>query len=182
MHKDQPAERPQHSSAQPAQWPQLDRRMLLAGAGALGFGALAFAGGHDRPVEDVDTAEVEAANEDLVNRFCAAWAARDVEQLVPFLADDLVYQMFEGRPDLIGIDAFRAEIGPFLARLERVDWEVLRSRVIGPLVINDRIDRFYAGEGGRDMVFQVAGIFVVQNARIVLWRDYNIPGRAHQFG
>lgn len=159
----------------------LDRRQMLALTAALGFGSLAHAGGHDRApaAQDQDPDEVETANEDLVTRFCKAWELRDVEKLLPFLADDLVYQMFEGRPDLIGVEAFRNEIGPWLSRLERVEWEILRSQAIGPLVINDRIDRFIAGPGGRDMVFRIAGIFVVQDGRIVLWRDYNIPGRPH---
>ncbi|MCC5793650.1 MAG: nuclear transport factor 2 family protein [Chromatiales bacterium] len=159
----------------------LDRRQMLALTAALGFGSLAQAGGHDQgvPARDQDPDEVEAANEDLVTRFCKAWELRDVEKLVPFLADDLVYQMFEGRPDLIGVEAFRSEVGPWLSRLVRVEWDIVRSQAIGPLVINDRIDRFIAGPDGRDMVFRVAGIFVVQDRRIVLWRDYNIPGRPH---
>lgn len=120
--------------------------------------------------------QLEAANEDLVTRFCLDWAARDIEKLVPYLTDNLVYQMFEKRPDLIGIAEFRKEVGPFLAGLARVEWEILRTFSIGQVVINERIDHFIAKPGGMSMHFTIAGLFVVKNGRIELWRDYSLPG------
>jgi limonene-1,2-epoxide hydrolase len=147
------------------------RGLLLAGALAAGCTGLGGGtGGQGSP------SPLEAANEDLVTRFCLDWALRDVDKLVPYLADDIVYQMFEGRPDLVGVDAFRKEIGPFLAGLVRVEWEMVRSFAIGQIVINERIDHFIAKPGGRSMHFPIAGLFVVRNGRIELWRDYRLPG------
>ena len=149
-----------------------NRRLLLAGAAAIGACSPLAKSGGARPPRN----ELETANAALVTNFCAAWSKRDVDVLIPYLANDFVYQMFEGRPDLIGIEAFRKEIGPFLKNLARVQWDILRTEVIGQLVINERVDHFIAPPGGRTMHFPIAGLFVVKNSKIVLWRDYSLPG------
>jgi len=166
------------------------RGLLLAGgmAGALG-GALAgtlagtLAPGSALAADDASgpgQSALEAANAALVTRFCLAWNAKDLEQLIPYLADKLVYQMFEKRPDIIGLEEFRKEIGPFLTDLARVEWEILRTCTIGQVVINERVDRFIAKPGGRSMTFPIVGLFVVQNEKITLWRDYSLPGGKNQ--
>jgi limonene-1,2-epoxide hydrolase len=149
-----------------------NRRLLLASAAALSACSSLAKPGAARPARS----ELEMANAKLVTDFCADWSKRDAEALIPYLANDFVYQMFEGRPDLIGIEAFRKEVGPFLTNLARVQWDILRTEVIGQLVINERVDHFIAPPGGRTMHFPIAGLFVVKNAKIVLWRDYSLPG------
>ncbi len=54
---------------------------------------------------DTPKSELETENERLVTQFCLDWAKRDVNLLADYLADDVEYQMFEGRPDIIGRDA-----------------------------------------------------------------------------
>jgi limonene-1,2-epoxide hydrolase len=153
---------------------QLSRRgLLLAGGLSAGYAGLAATAAL---ADSHEATPLEAANAALVTQFCLDWAAQDVEKLVPYLADKLVYQMFEGRPDIVGIDAFRKELGPFLKDLVRVEWEILRTFTIGQIVINERIDRFIAKPGGRSMHFEIAGLFVVNAGKIELWRDYRLPG------
>ncbi len=146
------------------------RSLLLACGLAAATGSAADGGG------ELARSPLEEANADLVTRFCLAWASRDIEKLVPFLADNLVYQMFEKRPDIIGVEAFRSEIAPFLNDLARVEWDILRTFAVGQIVINERVDHFIAKPGGRSMHFPIAGLFVVKNEKIELWRDYGLPG------
>jgi limonene-1,2-epoxide hydrolase len=47
---------------------------------------------------------------------------------------------------------------------------------MGKIVINERTDRFM-GDGG-DMLFTVTGVFVVEDGKIVYWKDYLFPGAA----
>ena len=154
------------------------RGLLVAGSLASGLASGLAAG----PGLAADSAAglvrspLEAANEALVTQFCLDWAYRDIEKLIPYLADNLVYQMFEKRPDLIGLAEFRKEVGPFLNDLARVEWEILRTFSIGQVVINERVDHFIAKPGGRSMHFPIAGLFVVKDNKIVLWRDYSLPG------
>jgi limonene-1,2-epoxide hydrolase len=55
-------------------------------------------------------------------------------------------------------------------RLEKVEIEVVESFVIGPTVLNDRID--YITRGGMRTSVPVAGFFVVKNGKISEWTDY----------
>ncbi len=126
--------------------------------------------------------ELEAANEKLVNDFCADWATKDANKLSKYLADDIVYQMFEGRPDIIGREEFDKQLGPVLSNLESVNWEILNSHVVGPLVINERMDHFIASSEDRSMHFQIAGFFLVRDGKIQIWKDYGYPGGVSQVG
>ena len=86
------------------------RGLLVAGGLATGLAAGCTGLATDGDAGSAST-PLEQANADLVTRFCLDWALRDVEKLVPYLADNLIYQMFEKRPDLIGLKAARGNMG-----------------------------------------------------------------------
>lgn len=153
----------------------MSRRAVLAAAAAAGVPVVA--GG-----EQVEKRELEIANETLVNNFCRDWSLRDVEALAPYLADDLLYQITPAQPLITSLAQFKQQMGPFMARMASIQWDVLRSYVVGPLVLNERIDYFNAPEGGKapSMRFHVAGHFLVEEGRIKIWKDWPIPG-AEQF-
>lgn len=155
----------------------LSRRHLLAGAAAIG---LTPARGED----NMDNSELERTNETLVINFCRDWSTRDVEALVPYLADDLLYQITPGQPLITSLEQFKTQMGPFMSKMASIDWEILRSYVIGPLVLNERIDHFNAPEGGKSpsMHFHVAGHFLVEDGKIKIWKDWPIPGAKQIIG
>ena len=132
--------------------------------------------------ETPQKSDLEIENERLVTQFCLDWATKDVNLLADYLAEDIQYQMFEGRPDIIGREAFVKELGPFLANLKEVEWEILRSYTIGELVINDRIDHFVGEDEKRSMHFAIAGFFLVRDGKIKVWKDYSLPGGISQVG
>jgi len=162
----------------------LNRRELLGGAGVLAAVGMsqAVAGGHTGGERVVLTPgqqlELEAANETLVNNFIRDYATRDIDVLASYLADDIIYQVSEGQPEVIGLEAYKRRNGDMLAGLEKVDWQILRSFAIGQLVINDRIDDFFPKPGSRvpRMRFRVSGYFLVQDNKIRVWRDFGYPG------
>jgi len=98
-----------------------------------------------------------------------------LDTIVDYFDDKIVYQMFEGMPDIKGKEAFIKRIEPFFANIERIQWDIVRSHAIGNLVINERVDHFYRKDDKPDMHFPVAGFFVVKNGKIHLWRDYSMP-------
>jgi limonene-1,2-epoxide hydrolase len=155
----------------------ISRRAVLAAAGGLASTAT-LAAGERATVKS----ELETENERLVTQFCLDWAKRDINLLADYLADDVVYQMFEGRPDIVGRDAFIKELGSFLANLKEVEWEILRTYSIGELVINDRIDHFVGEDEKRSMHFSIAGYFLVRDGKIAIWKDYSLPGGITQVG
>jgi len=129
-----------------------------------------------------EKSDLEIENERLVTQFCLDWAKKDVNLLADYLADDVVYQMFEGRPDIIGREAFIKELGGFLAGLKEVEWEMIRTYAIGDMVINDRIDHFVGEDESRSMHFAIAGFFLVRDGKIAIWKDYSLPGGISQVG
>ena len=155
----------------------VSRRQLVMAAAAAG-GLAACGESQMTSSESTATNELEVANETLVNNFCRDWSLQDVELLRPYLAEDLLYQITPGQPLLKSRDQFEKMMGAWMKGLESVRWEVLRSYVIGPLVMNERIDYFNAPKGskGRSMRFHVVGHFLVEDGVIKVWKDWPIPG------
>ena len=117
--------------------------------------------------------DVERANEEIVNRFCRDWARQDAELLADYFTEPFEYMMYEGGPVITTREAFVKQLGPFLKKLKSVDWVVLRSHAMGPMVINERIDHFYAHDSKYDNHPRIAGLFIVRGGKIAIWRDYN---------
>jgi len=162
----------------------LNRRQLITGASALGAMSMmseVIAGGHRGKTKILTPDEqdaLEKANAELVTNFCSDYAKRDVDTLLSYVHDDVIYQITEGMPLVEGIEDYRKHLAPMLGGLEKVDWQILRQHAIGQLVINDRIDEFYPPVGGKipRMRFRVAGYFWIVDGKIKIWRDYSFPG------
>ena len=118
--------------------------------------------------------DAEQTHEELVNRFCADWAKQDAELLAEYFAEPFEYMVWEGGPVITSKAEFVKQMGPFLKKLKSVDWEVVRSQVIGPMVINERIDHFYAHDSKFDNHPHLVGMFIVRDGKIAIWRDYNL--------
>ena len=118
--------------------------------------------------------DIEHANEDLVNRFCRDWSRQDAELLAGYFAEPFEYMMYEGGPVITSREAFVKQLGPFLKKLKAVDWVIKRSHVMGPMVINERIDHFYAHDSKYDHHPHIAGMFIVRDGKIAIWRDYTM--------
>jgi limonene-1,2-epoxide hydrolase len=161
----------------------LNRRELFAGASILGLLAFqeAMAGAHTGPRRELsaaDQAALEKANDTLVAGFIRDYAARDAAVLSRYVADDVVYQITSGMPDVVGIEAFRKHNENMFKGLDKVEWTTLRQFAIGQIVINDRIDEFFPYPGSKTprMRFRVAGYFLVEDGKIKVWRDFPYPG------
>ena len=62
----------------------------------------------------------EKANLDVVTRFCAAFATRDMAKIGEFLAADVVYRITDTAPTVKGAEAEIAKIDPALATNELI--------------------------------------------------------------
>ena len=148
-----------------------NRREFLA-AGGLGAALLLVAG--ESRADDSGTSAVEQANEKVVNEFCATWETLDIDKVVAFLDDKIVFRMIDNSPFIEGKQAIIDGIGQFLATRTSARFEMLRSTAIGNIVVNERFDHFGKEEGPAD-AFHVTGVFLVKNGKIVEWRDYMMP-------
>jgi limonene-1,2-epoxide hydrolase len=112
---------------------------------------------------------VSADNVDLVNRFCAAFARRDPDELVAFFAADGVYHNMPG-PAVQGHAAIKAVLERFLKPAQAVDFVMLNVAANGDTVHTERLDRF--SMGGKTVELPVAGVFEIKDGKIHAWRDY----------
>lgn len=108
---------------------------------------------------------------EVVSAFIAEWQQPrpDPARLASYFTEDAVYHNIPAQP-VRGPEAIAAVFQGFLAQVESRGWEVLRQVADGNLVMNERIDRFAAGD--RIIELPVAGAFEVRGERICAWRDY----------
>ena len=126
-----------------------------------------------------DLDNLERANQDLVTAFCNAWAQRDVQLLLPYLSETIEYHMWDSENAIVvhGIEQFVETLTPFFESTERIEWEILRTQAMGKVVMNERHDRFCFGAGVADWQFPVVGVFIVEDGKIIHWKDYVTPGK-----
>ena len=108
-------------------------------------------------------------NEAVVEAFCAAWKARDVDDIMSYFADDAVYHNIPIEP-AVGLDAIRAVIEMFVPPADEIEFTIHLMMSDGDLVFTERTDRFVTG--GKTVVLPVAGVFEIRDHKIVAWRDY----------
>jgi len=107
--------------------------------------------------------------ETVVIAFCAAVAARDVEQVRHFFADDVVYHNVPMEP-AVGIDATLEAMAGFFSMFETVEFQLTHIAALGNVVLTERVDRVTLGETVAPI--PVMGAFEVVDGRIIAWRDY----------
>jgi limonene-1,2-epoxide hydrolase len=166
---------------------RFDRRQLMIGGAALGLSSMVMASKGEIKMAQADELtgdELEVANETLVTNFCRDWSLRDADALEQYLAEDLYYQIAPGQPIIESYAQFKKQMGPFMTKMESIEWEVLRSHVIGPVVMNERIDHFNAlsGQKSPSMRFHVVGHFLIEDGKIKVWKDWPIPGKEQFIG
>jgi limonene-1,2-epoxide hydrolase len=140
------------------------RRSALA---AIGLGA--FAAGVTPGLSAAEMSAVEKANVELVNNFCAAWPGHDPAKIMSFFADNCAYRMTETMEPNKGRDAVASRVSALAGTV--LGFEVLDTWARGPMVINERIDRF---NSGALKSWHGVGVFFVKDGRIVEWYDYTI--------
>ena len=144
---------------------ELERRSFLWVIGAAGILGAAIR------AEAAQSSDAEKANVKLVTDFCAAASTRDVTRVMPFFAPDVVYRMTETTPPVIGQDALRVTADKMFQSAERVEFKVLNTFALGPIVINHRIDHFAMRQ---PMTWEGVGVFFVKDGKIKEWSDYTI--------
>jgi limonene-1,2-epoxide hydrolase len=125
---------------------------------------------------------VERENESITRAFNEAWSARDCDLLLTLLADDVRYMVYEGGPEHVGPAAIEGAVRPFMKKYGRIEFDIKRLNVMGPVVSHERTEHYYGPDGLLDTRFEVVGLLVIKDGRIVIWRDYSLPGATQQVG
>ncbi len=123
-----------------------------------------------------DLDDLENRNADIARIFNECWSNRDCDRLLTLLAEDVAYMVYEGGPVHVGHAAVAGAVRPFMAKYERIEFEIQRLNVFGSVVTHERTEDYYAPGGQRDTHFHVVGLLVIKDDRIAVWRDYTMPG------
>jgi limonene-1,2-epoxide hydrolase len=107
--------------------------------------------------------------EETVNEFIARVCRFDLDGACELVTDDVEYDNVPMGKNF-GPEGIKSVLGLMAGGLDQVEWVVHRQVAAGPIVMNERTDRF--GTGDRWVELPVAGIFEVHDGRISLWRDY----------
>ena len=142
----------------------IDRRMFLAS----GLG-VAAATGLARNADAAEPSAMEKANIQIVKDFCAAWPSHDLDKILAFFPDNGAYRMTETMEPAKGREALTARIKTIINNVNQ--FEILDTWARGPMVVNERIDRF---SNFQLKSWHGVGVFFVKEGKIVEWYDYTI--------
>ena len=126
--------------------------------------------------------QIEADNESITRTFNDAWSARDCDRLLTLLADDVRYMVYEGGPEHVGPEAIERAVRPFMTKFARIEFAIRRLSVMGPVVSQERTEHYYGPDGQLDTRFEVVGFLIIKDNKIVIWRDYSLPGATQLVG
>lgn len=141
------------------------RRSALAAGGLGVLGALTSRARAAQPTA------VETANIDVVNSFCAAFRAPlDWGRITAFLTDDCQYRATQTAPMVEGPAAIEAFLDSFAGSATAIEFEVVDTWARGPVVVDDRIDRFTLPD--RQLDIPVVGVFHLVDGKIAEWSDF----------
>jgi limonene-1,2-epoxide hydrolase len=108
-------------------------------------------------------------NGELVTAFIHAMERKDLDAACAMVTDDLLYDNVP-LSKVNGPEGMRGVLEPFFGPCTAIEWVVHHQAETGDVVMNERTDRFEMG--GRWIELGVAGLFVIRDGKIALWRDY----------
>ena len=133
------------------------------------------------PEQNPLLARTERDNEALARRFCAAWSAMDADAICACLAEDCLYQIYEGGPVKRGVAEIHPTLVEFFKRWRSVEFRIFRLAAFGSFVLHERTEIYTGREGQADWEFNVTGLLWIPNGRIQRWRDDSLPGARQIF-
>ncbi|MFT5321391.1 MAG: limonene-1,2-epoxide hydrolase [Pseudohongiellaceae bacterium] len=149
------------------------RRQVLKGTGGAIMAALlaSSASGQDNKI-DMVLSDEEKANIRLVDKFCAAWEAMDLQQVTATMTEQCVYRQSQDTPPVIGHEAVIDLMQPWIESSHAITYEVLETFARGPVVINRRIDIYHSDTN--QLEWEGVGLFLIEDGLIREWQDFTM--------
>jgi limonene-1,2-epoxide hydrolase len=112
-----------------------------------------------------------ATNSEIISEFCGIWAARDLDRIMEYFADDALYVNIPIDPPNRGKEEIRVTIDGFTSMASEIEFIVHhQAECEDGRVLNERTDRFLIGDNWVEV--RVMGIFELVDGKISGWRDY----------
>lgn len=109
-----------------------------------------------------------------------AWQAKDVDRVLSFMAEDIVWHYAAGAmPPVRGKAAARKLLERFQADMHDIQWRVFAHAETGERLFVEGVDNYRTTQGHR-VATPYAGVLDFRGDLIVGWRDYVDLGVAAQ--
>ena len=106
-----------------------------------------------------------------MNDFCATFAVPfDWDKMASFLRDDCKYRASQTVRMVEGPDAIVGLLKSFAGNATSAGVEIVDTWARGPVVVNDRVDRFALPANNLDI--PVVGVFYMVDGKIAEWTDF----------
>ena len=113
----------------------------------------------------------ERVNITAVNDFCATFVVPfDWDKIGSFLSDNCKYRASQNTPMVEGPEVIARLLESFVGNATSAEFEILDTWARGPVVANDRVDRFALPD--RTLDIPVVGIFYLVDGKIAEWTDF----------
>jgi limonene-1,2-epoxide hydrolase len=107
--------------------------------------------------------------EEVVRSELDAWHSLDIEAIMSFLTDDIIWENVPIGADS-GYDEVRKVSEAALGRMTSFQGEILNVAVAGDVVLTERID--HMNWDGREVHLRIMGAHELSGDKIRCWRDY----------
>ena len=107
---------------------------------------------------------------DITRRYFLNRCGVGLGRIASFLSDDCKYRASQDIPMVEGPEAIVGLLEGFTSNATSVEFEMLDTWARGPVVVNDRIDRFVLPN--RTLALPVVGVFYLVGGKIAEWTDF----------
>src|SRR4030095_16467976 len=140
------------------------------------LGAISFGLARDAAAQAGVSQDTERVNARIGTEFCESFAKGDVAKATSLLAEKCVYRPSQTSPPVTGRDAVADRVKRIITERGGMDFKVLKTVTLGPIVINERDDIPREPRTINGKVFYnfhvAAGVFFMDGGKIVEWTDY----------
>lgn len=109
------------------------------------------------------------SSEQVVRDFCASWLRRDLDEILSYVTDDMIYHNIPV-PVVVGKENVAIVFKYFLEIMDPLDLEITNIFSDGNKVFTERIDRMTAKTGHTDL--PVGGYFEIRDGKIAVMHEY----------
>jgi len=116
----------------------------------------------------------------ILRQVIEAWQAKDIERVLAFMADDIVWHYAAAvMPPVRGKAAAAKLLARFQADMHRIEWRIFAHAEAGDRLFVEGVDDYLTPDGHR-VATPYAGVLDFRDGLIVGWRDYVDLGVAAQ--
>ena len=148
------------------------RQVLKRTGGAMMAALLASSVSAQDNKIDMLLSDEEKANIRLVDKFCAAWEAMDLQQVTATMTEQCIYRQSQDTPPVTGHQAVIDLMQPWIESSHAITYEVLETFARGPVVINRRIDIYHSETN--NLEWEGVGLFLIEDGLIREWQDFTM--------